>query len=81
MRDKAKGGINWMQLDTEGNLVAKLGLTHEGDWMIIPEPDYPLVILVETGIVQLWDRKNHKPIEFAKDSGGEDVGKTKVDIV
>lgn len=32
--------------------------------MILPEPDYPLVIIVETGVVKLWDRKNNRPVEM-----------------
>lgn len=66
MRDKTQGSTSWLQYDTEGNLVARLEKTPGGTWLLIPEPGYPFVIEIKTGIVRLWDRKRHKPVEFAK---------------
>lgn len=53
----------WLQ-DTEGRQVARIALTPDGEWMILPEPDYSLVIIVETGVVKMWDRKNNRPVEM-----------------
>ena len=64
----------WLQYDTEGRLVARVVQSPEGSWMIVPEPDYPLVIMVEAGTVQMWDRKNNKPVEMAEEIEGIEHG-------
>lgn len=57
----------YLQYDTEGRLIARVIKSPEGAWMIIPEPDYPLVIIVDSGVVVLWDRERQKPVEMAEE--------------
>lgn len=67
MRDKAESGAERLQYDEEGNVVARLSWTPGGRWVLIPEPDYPLVYEIETGRLLLWNRKTGKTVKFAKD--------------
>ena len=66
MRDQTESGNFGLQYDTEGNLVARLYQNQSGEWMIIPEPDYPLVVMVKTGVIKLWDRKQEKLVKFSR---------------
>lgn len=71
MPDKAGSGDFRLQYDTEGNLIAKLEQAPDGTWILVPEPDYPMVLEVETGLVGMWDRKNRKTVKFAPDTPGK----------
>lgn len=66
MRDKDEGRDSRLQYDTEGNVVARLSRTPAGMWVLIPEPDYPLVYEIETGRLLLWNRKTGKTVKFAR---------------
>lgn len=67
MRDQAESGADRLQYDKEGNVVARLSRTPAGMWVLIPEPDYPLVYEIETGRLLLWNRKTGETVKFAKD--------------
>lgn len=71
MRDKAESGTSWLQYDKEGNVVARIQKSQEGAWMIVPQPDYPFVVMIDTGQVLLWDRKRNCKVEFAGDTPGK----------
>lgn len=58
-----------LQYDTDGNLVARIVQDPDGKWIILPEPAYPFVVEVDTGIVRLWDRVNDRAVKFAKEPG------------
>lgn len=57
----------YLQYDTEGRLVARVIKSPEGEWMIVPEPNYPFVLMVEPGLVVMWDRERQRPIEMAEE--------------
>ncbi len=65
MRNQTAGGIERLQYDTQGQLVARLVKTGFGAWVLLPEPDF-LPVRDGKGKFGLWDCKQRKQVEFAK---------------
>lgn len=66
MRNQAESRTEWVQYDTEGQIVGKIVKNPVGRLILHLEPDFQLVMVPETGRIRIWGGKNRKLIELAK---------------
>lgn len=65
MSNQTTSGFERLQFDKEGQLVARFIKASDDKWAFLLEDGFMLIKHEITGRLGVWDKKQHKPVEFA----------------